>query len=198
MLNLEHSRQAVEVAELHADGLLSDEQLWEFWHTVWQDADVLVICSSEEDAAKADDPSRAFARAVAHAASPEGASYDRERFEAWAAAHSLVKKTKGNVPWRAFGKVQCDFLRDLFSPFRPLTIDPAWLAWDAGCIARLAQAAYQERHLPSGYLDNARLGILADALVDAGCDDDSLLNHLRGPGPHMRGCFAVDAILGRR
>jgi hypothetical protein len=45
--------------------------------------------------------------------------------------------------------------------------------------------------------DNAfdRLPILADALLDAGCDDEELLAHLRSEGPHVRGCGAVDLIL---
>ena len=42
-----------------------------------------------------------------------------------------------------------------------------------------------------------RLPILADALEDAGCGDVDILAHLRGPGPHVRGCWAVDPLLGR-
>ena len=63
----------------------------------------------------------------------------------------------------------------------------------------LAQAAIERavRSLPEGLLDIARLGVLADALEDAGCTDASLLGHLRGPGPHCRGCWAVDLLLGR-
>jgi hypothetical protein len=77
----------------------------------------------------------------------------------------------------------------------PLTT--AVLAWNDRTGPRLAQAAYDDRHLPEGTLDPARLGILADALLDAGCDDEELLAHLRSPGPHVRGCCAVDAVLGR-
>jgi hypothetical protein len=61
----------------------------------------------------------------------------------------------------------------------------------------LAQAAYDERVLPAGTLDTARLAVLADALEDAGCADADLLGHLRGPGPHVRGCWAVDLLLGK-
>jgi hypothetical protein len=42
-----------------------------------------------------------------------------------------------------------------------------------------------------------RLPILADALEEAGCTDAYLLAHLRGPGPHVRGCWAVDLVLGK-
>jgi hypothetical protein len=51
--------------------------------------------------------------------------------------------------------------------------------------------------MPSGHLDPARLAVLADALEDAGCADADLLGHLRGPGPHIRGCWAVDLLLGK-
>jgi hypothetical protein len=94
-------------------------------------------------------------------------------------------------------RVQADLLRDLFRhPSRPpLTIDADVLAWNGGTVVRLAQAAYQERLLPSGFLDPARRAVLADALEDAGCTDAALLEHLRGPGPHVRGCVVVDAAL---
>jgi hypothetical protein len=39
--------------------------------------------------------------------------------------------------------------------------------------------------------------ILADALQDAGCVNDDVLNHCRGPGPHLRGCWVVDLVLGK-
>jgi hypothetical protein len=61
----------------------------------------------------------------------------------------------------------------------------------------LAQALYEERELPSGHLDAARLAVLADMLEEAGCANPRLLGHLRGPGPHVRGCWAVDLVLGQ-
>jgi hypothetical protein len=62
---------------------------------------------------------------------------------------------------------------------------------------KLAQAGYTER-LPNGNLDPQRLAILADALEDAGCIEQSFLDHCRGPGPHVRGCWVVDLILGKQ
>jgi len=79
-------------------------------------------------------------------------------------------------------------------PFRTVALHPIWRT---PTVTGLARAAYEVRVLPSGILDREHLAVLADALLDAGCDDAPLLNHLRGPGPHVRGCFAVDAILGR-
>src|SRR5262245_56387085 len=89
-------------------------------------------------------------------------------------------------------------VREIFgNPFCPAVVDPAWLTWNSGTVARLAQAAYEERELPAGRLDAARLAVLADALEEASCADPSLLEHIRGPGPHVRGCWAVDALLGK-
>jgi hypothetical protein len=89
-------------------------------------------------------------------------------------------------------------LWDIFgNPFRPITINPAWLTWNDGTVVRLAQSAYEERHLPAGLLDNARLVVLADALEEASCDNAEILSHCRGPGPHVRGCWVVDLLLGR-
>jgi hypothetical protein len=88
-----------------------------------------------------------------------------------------------------------EVLLDLFgSPFRPVTVDPVWRT---AAVVALARAAYDERHLPSGHLDAARLLVLADALEEAGATDAQLLGHLRSPGPHCRGCHALDAVLGR-
>jgi hypothetical protein len=86
-------------------------------------------------------------------------------------------------------------VRELFgNPFRSLTLDPAW---QTPQVMALAKAAYDERELPAGTLDVARLAVLADALEEAGCDQAELLAHLRGPGPHVRGCWAVDLALGK-
>jgi hypothetical protein len=93
---------------------------------------------------------------------------------------------------------QVVLLRDIMGgPARPFDITPADLTWNNGIIVRLAQTAYEERSLPDGTLDLARLAVLADALEEAGVRDTLLLKHLREPGPHVRGCFVIDAILGR-
>jgi hypothetical protein len=82
--------------------------------------------------------------------------------------------------------------------FRPAHIDPAVLQWRAGnrrVVASLATAAYEERLMPNGELDNARLAVLADALEDVGCTAHEILEHLRGPGVHVRGCWALDILM---
>jgi len=64
-------------------------------------------------------------------------------------------------------------------------------------VKRLAEAAYAERAVPGGTLDGVRLAVLADALEEAGCTSVEILEHLRGPGPHVRGCFVLDLLLGK-
>jgi hypothetical protein len=97
-----------------------------------------------------------------------------------------------------FNKRAGDLLRDIMgNPFRPVTADPRWMAWNGGAVVKLAQAAYEERALPSGELDLARLAVLADALEESGCSITDVLDHLRGPGPHVRGCWVIDLLLGK-
>ena len=82
-------------------------------------------------------------------------------------------------------------LRDVFgNPFRPTTLDPAGLAGNDGCAAKVAQAIYEERRF-------ADLPVLADAMEEAGCADQRILGHCRSGAEHVRGCWVVDAVLGR-
>jgi hypothetical protein len=92
-------------------------------------------------------------------------------------------------------RAECQLLQEVFgNPFRPVTPDPAW---STPQVVALAQAAYDQRELPAGTLDTARLAVLADALKEAGCTDADILNHCRRPGVHVRGCWVVDLLLGQ-
>jgi hypothetical protein len=74
------------------------------------------------------------------------------------------------------------------NPFRPVAFDPAWRTSDA---VALATGMYDSR-------DFGATPILADALQDAGCTSDDILNHLRDPrATHVHGCWALDLVLGR-
>ncbi len=88
---------------------------------------------------------------------------------------------------------QCRLIRDVFgpTPFRAVAVAPAVLAWQGGTVLRMAQAIYDERAFD-------RLPILADALEEAGCADADVLSHCRGPGPHVRGCWVIDLLLGKQ
>jgi hypothetical protein len=78
------------------------------------------------------------------------------------------------------------------NPFRPIALAASHRT---PTIVSLAQAAYDERQLPSGDLDLHRLAVLADALEEAGAPE--LVVHLRGPGPHVRGCHVIDLLVGK-
>ena len=102
--------------------------------------------------------------------------------ESWELSHSAAES-----------RAQAALLADIFgNPFRPVAFERAWRTPQT---LGLAQAAYEERELPSGLLDPARLAVLADALEEAGCTAADLLVHLRSGGEHVRGCWAVDLIL---
>lgn len=86
------------------------------------------------------------------------------------------------------GVVSCDLLRCIFgNPFRPIVFADSWRSETA---VALASAIYAERAFD-------RLPILADALEEAGCDHADVLSHCRGSGPHARGCWVVDRVLGK-
>jgi hypothetical protein len=88
-------------------------------------------------------------------------------------------------------RAQCDLLRCILgNPFSPAAIHPAVLAWRDGSVGKVALAVYDERTF-------AELPILADALEEAGCTAAAILDHCRGPGPHVRGCWVLDLILGK-
>jgi hypothetical protein len=98
--------------------------------------------------------------------------------------------------WFGWGKeprMQAALLRDIFDPLvTNLTCEVGMVS---PLILDLAAAAYDERDLPSPHLDTGRLGVLADALEESGCMSADLLAHLRTPGPHIRGCWALDQVL---
>jgi hypothetical protein len=84
---------------------------------------------------------------------------------------------------------QCALIRDIFgNPFRPVTFSPAWRTDTA---VSLARQMYESREFGA-------MPILADALQDAGCDNDDILGHCRDPQQiHVRGCWVVDLVLGK-
>jgi hypothetical protein len=81
-----------------------------------------------------------------------------------------------------------EVVRDIFgNPYRPVAFSPSWRTSTAVALAR---QMYDSR-------DFGAMPILADALQDAGCEDENLLGHCRRPVPHVRGCWVVDSVLGR-
>jgi hypothetical protein len=206
LLEDERSRKAVEAAEGYADGQTTADELkaaYEAaWDAAWDAAPAIArhaVFAAFRDAAFAAFRGVALARNALLAKAWDSA-WEGERAiaghatgeEVWSTAEDAV-----GAPAPTVAEVtQTTLIRDLFgNPFRPTTLSPAVRAWNGALAARLARAAYEERYLPEGTLDGGRLAVLADALEEAGCTDPDILDHLRGPGPHVRGCWPVDVIL---
>jgi hypothetical protein len=85
-------------------------------------------------------------------------------------------------------RAQVGLVRCIFgNPFRPVAGDPAWRTTS---VVGLAETIYSA-------LAFDRLPLLADALEEAGCDHPDVLAHCRLPGPHARGCWVVDRVIGK-
>jgi hypothetical protein len=165
LLATDDCRRAVKVAERFADGLASEAELI--------DAADLVRKSWLETMPKNRRESAAYWLADSAAA--------RMPEPIIAAVGGRVLAAGGDEM-----AAQSRLLRCLFGdPARPVLLDPAWLN---ATVVGMARVIYDGRQFDD-------LPILADALEDAGCADADLLSHLRGPGPHARGCHVLDAIL---
>jgi hypothetical protein len=164
------SRPAVEVAERFADGLATRAELTR--------AHRWALDVARPDGVPVPFP---IAEAAAEATAPRPSAAKGLGALGWDSGHR-----RGGEGARLAG-----LLREVLgNPFRPLKVDPAWRAWNGGCVVRLAQRIYDER-------DFAALPVLADALEEAGCADADILRHCREPGPHARGCWALDLLLAR-
>ena len=107
---------------------------------------------------------------------------------AYAAAHGSRVAGTDPVAELAETAAQIRLIRDIFgNPFRPATFHPDWCT---STVTALARQMYELREFSA-------LPILADALQDAECDNNDILGHCRGPGPHVRGCWVVDLVLGK-
>jgi hypothetical protein len=178
-------RAALEVSEAFADRAATGEQLAAAYSVAWE---------VYEAAMSSDEPGEPFADAVGQACCEKLGDV------AEIAEEARLDPTLYDDPspadrrfTRRERKAQAGLIRDLFgNPFRPVALDKPWRQAE---VIALARAAYDERQLPGGELDPHRLAVLADALEEAGAPDE-LVAHLRSPGPHVRGCWAVDLCLG--
>jgi hypothetical protein len=99
-----------------------------------------------------------------------------------------VIRAAGERAGDAARRGQCDILREMFgNPFRDAALAPSWLT---PAVVGLASFIYEEHAFD-------RLPGLADILEARGWTDADLLSHCRGPGPHTRGCWVVDLVLGK-
>jgi hypothetical protein len=109
--------------------------------------------------------------------------------DAWSAACMAIFASARGTP--SIKASHAELLRDIFRhPSRPILVPHSWLSWEGGIVTQLAQSIYEERAFD-------RMPILADALEEAGCTNGRLLHHCREDSEHFRGCWALDAILGK-
>jgi hypothetical protein len=188
----ERFKAAVELAEQFADGKAARVEL----RAAWEAAEEAANPFHEEGE---DDR---VGWACAYAAYPDGSKWSVFAHH-YCISGSLDEAV--DLRWNltstwdtSLSREASRLLREVFgNPFRPVAAHSSWLEWNGGAVVKMAQSAYEERSLPSGELDAARLAVLADALEDAGCGDAAVLAHCRGPGEHVRGCWVVDLLLGK-
>ena len=173
------SRAAVEWAELQADGQ-ADGSGWDAVRVAAREAVFAADLAAVDDAWASH--AAYAAEAAIRATEPGGCGALRT---ALACASAVVDSV-----WEAEFAAQCRLLRDLFgNPLRPVRCDPAWVSGRRGSVANLAKTIYAERRFED-------LPRLANALERAGCTTAAVLDHCRGPVPHVPGCWVVDALLG--
>ncbi|WP_020470577.1 hypothetical protein [Zavarzinella formosa] len=187
------SQEAVLASEAYADGLCSDEDLHTYNFRAegavfaidekeqkyrWEQRGIDIGWLLEEDRVEDEEIVCANGMRI---------SYHAARIAANAAEFATSSfnefLTHANPEMLSEPITRCIF----GNPFHLVTIDPAWLTFD---VRMIAAGSYEDRAFN-------RLPILADALQDAGCDNDDILSHLRDDGMHVRGCWALDLILGK-
>ncbi len=201
----EHLDSAVEVAEQFADGGASQVELDTAMRAAgnslhWAQVDssesysvpsVRVACEISRAvwvACHADpDLVRTFESPVPHCFA--GFAPDSlARAEAWSRRAAPVELHAIEEEVRSELAADAELLRCVAgNPFRPTGLPDEWRT---STVVGLAAGIYEDRAFD-------RLPILADSLEDAGCDRAHMLIHCRGGGEHTRGCWVVDAILGK-
>jgi hypothetical protein len=177
------SRTAIEVAERYADGLAGERELAaaKAAAVVPASGGALAaywsVCPNLPGAigSMCDAAVEAGARDAVHSAQRATA----DQLAAWDTALAIGTRE------------QASFLREVLgNPFRPTATAGGWLDWRGGLIPAMARQIYD-----SG--DFRDLLVLADALEDASCTDPHLLAHCRGGREHVRGCWALDLLMGK-
>jgi hypothetical protein len=168
----ERCRTAIEICEQYADGAASKTEL----------LDAEFAETAAAFALNEHPWSPQLAGSIAKACATENL---------WRAVYEVAGNMRLFVPEAEHAQKylwQAAALRDIFgNPFRPVCFD---VAWRTSTAVALACGMYEAREFSA-------MPILADALQDAGCARAEILDHCRGHGPHVRGCWVVDLVLGK-
>jgi hypothetical protein len=181
------SRKTIKVAEKFADGLVDEAKLKYAW------GDARRSCQQVARANR-DHVQPGFVAFYHGPADSDAwmAAWHTGVNSASVLANATSSLLHAHDPWRlaydAERRVQCTLLRDVFgNPFRAIGFDPSWRTAQAVAVA---QAMYEDRKFED-------LPLLADALEEAGCTDSAILHHCHATGPHARGCWVIDFLLGK-
>jgi hypothetical protein len=177
------SQEAVEAAERFADGLISRESMYQ----AANNADTPAVIAAYRAAGRRARIESTSVRAAKAASRCAGADVlNAAKFACSVAVRAATEQDRERA-------LHCSWLHDLYGPipFRSIaSLEHAVLTWNDRTVPRIAEGIYVERAFE-------RMPILHDALLDAGCTDESLLSHCRNPEGHVRGCWALDLILGK-
>ncbi len=178
LLNKNH-RAGLDAAERHADGFLTLAELRE----VGERCNARAVAMYGQTELERDIHRWAEATAVANATHPPGGNYFDLANNALDAIWMLNRAIHRDI-----NPGLSHLVRDVLgNPFRSVALDPSCRT---EVVVALATGIYEGRAFE-------RLPVLADALEDAGGADADVLGHCRGGGPHARGCWVVDRILGK-
>jgi hypothetical protein len=188
-------RDAVEVADRFADGQASLTSLqaahtqmeqeaaeWDRW-VPYESADLEnAEAAWAACAATSPIPSPTFLKVAEHAAN---AAVGGGRRLALPTEFHPGEPLKAEIKRRLTieAQAQCNLVRDIFGA---VPVDPTWLTPGVLDLARTIYECREFHQLP----------VLAEALKDAGCSDGELLAHCREKEVHVRGCWAIDVLLG--
>ncbi len=173
--------QAVEFAELFADGAMSTAGLARARDAAVEDLDKYGFTAS------------AVFEAFSCVMAPDGIEVSRtvdnvlEAMESMGDGEEKIKAERTEIS---------QVIRDMHgNPFHEIVLNPASRN---ETIVKLAEAVYNERTMPEGIFDPQRLMMLVHAFQEAGFEDQNVLGHLHHLDyMHVRGCFVVDAILSK-
>jgi hypothetical protein len=207
LLTDSRSERAIEMARRYEGGLVGEESLdhaLDEADVAMQDAFLKTPAAREGEESlessrqvRAEFHAACAARAVAFRQAARAAETVAEEAEEAVFFAADEPEDTGFAPTARIAEraAQVAHLFDLFGPlpFHDVpTVEPSVRAWNDGCVVKLAQEIVE--------LDDftpLQMGVLADALEEAGYTDGSLLGHLRSPGPHGQGCWALDLLLAK-
>jgi hypothetical protein len=184
LLQSQNFRKAVEVSERFADGLASDDQLRKARSRIRESAERIRMVRAYPWTQTIQ---KNFARRQILSVCSRNIEEMLQTIDQLCVVANSADSYR--VKCEEERTLRAQVLRCIFgNPFRPCSINHSWLTSTAFA---LANSIYSEKAFD-------RMPILADALQDAGCDNEEILTHCRSQGPHSRGCWCVDLLLDKK